>query len=211
MGVSGTFMVSSGILVNSGGHDTRGITRGMAVLMMNMRRFRRALESVRRARSPLASESGLALHERDARAYIYSSRSGCSRTMRAHSGWNWNQPAMWDPICCWVTAALAASIFTGAPDRFGHELGLAASFHGDEPPGGLVHRMAYRQQAVITEDDGFLLAQSFGDALAFGSFVNHSGEIREQRMVFVEGAGVLGDRVEQAAERRPCFPYNEWA
>ena len=100
--------------------------------------------------------------------------------MRAHRGWNWNQPAMCDPICCWVTAALAGVDLYRCADGFGQELGLAASFHGDEPPRGLVHRLAYRQQAVIAQDDCFLLAQGLGDALAFGSFVDHAGEIGEQ-------------------------------
>ena len=37
----------------------------------------------------------------------YSSKSGSSRVMRARSGWNWNQPAMWLPTCSLVPRAVA--------------------------------------------------------------------------------------------------------
>ena len=90
-----------------------GFSTSPGVGMMRARSFTR-LQPVQDD-ATLRFVRGLAWHEWGARAYIYSSRSGCSRTMRAHSGWNWNQPAMCEPICCWVMAALAASILTGVP------------------------------------------------------------------------------------------------
>ena len=46
-------------------------------------------------------------------------------------------------------------------------------------------------------------AERGGDAVALRRIVDHAGEIVEQRVVFVERAGVLRQRVEQLAERRP--------
>ena len=42
-----------------------------------------------------------------------------------------------------------------------------------------------------------------GDALALLEVEHDAGVVVEQRMVVVEGAGVLGDRIEQPAQRRP--------
>ena len=40
---------------------------------------------------------------------------------------------------------------------------------------------------------------------------DHAGVVGEEGVVFVEGAGILGDRVEQAAEGGPRFAEREWA
>ena len=66
-------------------------------------------------------------------------------------------------------------LFRGA-HSFGHQLGLAASFHGDEPPRGLVNCVPNGQQAMVAQNGCFPVAESFGDAFAFGSFVNNAGE-----------------------------------
>ena len=36
-----------------------------------------------------------------------SNRSGCSRVMRSHSGWNWNHPTMGMPTCECVSFAVS--------------------------------------------------------------------------------------------------------
>ena len=59
------------------------------------------------------------------------------------------------------------------------------------------------QQSVIAQDDRFARAERARDAVALGGLVDHAGEIVEQAVVLIEGARVLRDRVEQAAERRP--------
>ena len=132
-----------------------------------------------------------------------SRRSGCSRTIRSKSGWKLNQPAMCD-----------ADLAAGQPGhlgvdehrragRLGQQLGLARALHGDEPPGRLVDRVPDGQQPVVAEDDGLVVAERVGDALALLDVEHHAGVVVEERVVLVEGADVLGDRVERAAERRP--------
>jgi hypothetical protein len=64
-------------------------------------------------------------------------------------------------------------------DSFGHQLSLATSFHGDEPLGRFVYGLTYRQQPMIAENHCFPVPQDLSDALAFGSFVDHAGEICE--------------------------------
>ncbi len=56
------------------------------------------------------------------------------------------------------------------------------------------------QQAMVAQDGCLPVAQGFGDAFAFGSFVNNAGEVSEQGVVIVEGAYVLGNWIQQAAE-----------
>jgi hypothetical protein len=95
--------------------------------------------------------------------------------------------------------------FVGLAGGFGKQLGLARAVHGDEPPGGFVDGMADSEQAVIAEDGGFLRAEGAGDAVAFGSFLNDTGEILENDVILVKCASILGKRIEQAAERGPRF------
>ena len=47
------------------------------------------------------------------------------------------------------------------------QLRMATALHRNEPPGGLVDRSADGQQSVVAQDDGFVLAERGGDALAF--------------------------------------------
>jgi hypothetical protein len=91
----------------------------------------------------------------------------------------------------------------GLARGFGKELSVTAAIHSDEPPGRFIYSLADGQQAVIAKDDGFVMAKGLGDALAFTGFVNDTCEIRKDGVVFEEGAGVLGDRVEWAAKGCP--------
>ncbi len=59
------------------------------------------------------------------------------------------------------------------------------------------------EQAVVAQDDGLAVAEFVRDALAFLDIEDDSGVLVEQGMVLVEGARILGDRIEQPAERRP--------
>src|SRR5262245_59501171 len=87
----------------------------------------------------------------------------------------------------------------------GQQLRMATALHRNEPPGGLVDRAADGQQSVISQDDGFVLAERGGEALAFDLVVNHSGVIVVDAVVFIERAGVLRDRIERAPQGRPRF------
>src|SRR5262245_13440996 len=87
----------------------------------------------------------------------------------------------------------------------GQQLRLATALHRNEPPGGLINRSADGQQSVVAQDDGFVLAERGGDALAFDRVVNHSRVIVEDAMVFIERTGVLSDRIERARQGRPRF------
>jgi hypothetical protein len=95
--------------------------------------------------------------------------------------------------------------FVGLAGGFGEQLSLAGTVHGDEPPGGFVDGVADGQQAVIAEDGGFLCAKGAGDAVAFGSFLDDAGVILENDVIFVERAGILRERIEQAAQGGPRF------
>src|SRR5471030_2145990 len=86
-----------------------------------------------------------------------------------------------------------------------HELGLAATLHGDEPPGGFIHGLAYGQQSVIAQNHRLRVAQRLGDAVSLGGLVDYAGIVVEQAVIFVKRAGILRDRIEQPAERRPRF------
>src|SRR5947207_1034756 len=85
----------------------------------------------------------------------------------------------------------------------GQQLDGARPVHGDEPEGGLVDRPAHGEQPVVAEDDGLAPPQGMGDALGLVEVEDDAGVIVEQGMVLIERAGILGDRVEQAAGGRP--------
>src|ERR1700686_4069855 len=90
----------------------------------------------------------------------------------------------------------------------GEQLRLATSVHGDEPPGGLLDGLAYGDQAVIAQDRRLVWTESFGYSLALRCFVHYAGEVREQSMILVKRASVLGDGIEQPPECRPRFPVH---
>ena len=56
---------------------------------------------------------------------------------------------------------------------------------------------------MVAQDCGLVAGESVGDALALFGIEHHTGVVVEQGVVLVEGAGVLGDRVECATQRRP--------
>ena len=59
---------------------------------------------------------------------------------------------------------------------------------------------------MVAEDGGLVVAEGVGDALALLDVDDHAGVVVEEAVVLEEGAGVLGDRVEQPAEGRPARP-----
>ena len=87
--------------------------------------------------------------------------------------------------------------------RLGQQLGLAGTLHGDEPPDGLVHRVADGEKPVVAKDDSLVVAEGGGDALALFGVDHHAGVVVEEPVVLVEGADVLGDGVESAAQAGP--------
>jgi len=56
---------------------------------------------------------------------------------------------------------------------------------------------------VVLQDHALLRAESLSDLRTFAGFVDHAAEVLEQAVVLVERAGVLRQRIELAAERRP--------
>jgi hypothetical protein len=87
--------------------------------------------------------------------------------------------------------------------RFGKELRSRCIVHRDVPPSGRFDRRSNRQQTVVLQNDGLLRSQRFGDLSPLLPLQHDAGERIKQRVVFIEGAGVLGQRIEQTAERRP--------
>src|SRR3954471_19731288 len=88
----------------------------------------------------------------------------------------------------------------------GDELHLAGPLHGDEPPDRRVDRLADGQQPVVAQDDGLVVAEGVGDALALLDVSDHTGVVVEKRVVVVERRDVLRDRLEGLTERRQRAP-----
>ena len=82
----------------------------------------------------------------------------------------------------------------------GEQLRVATPVHGDEPPGRLFHRLTHGEQPVIPQNCRLVRAKSFSDPLSLGSFIHHTCEVREQAMVFIKRASVLGDGIKQPPE-----------
>lgn len=82
-----------------------------------------------------------------------------------------------------------------------HQLHLAALLERDEPEDGRLHRRAHGQQAVVLQKTGLLAAQRGGDVLALLSGEHGALELTVHREVSVEGARVLRQHVDRAAER----------
>ena len=62
------------------------------------------------------------------------------------------------------------------------------------------------QQAVVAQDGGLVVGEGVGDALALLDVEDDAREVVEHGVVAVEGAHVLGDGVERAAQRRERPP-----
>ena len=108
------------------------------------------------------------------------------------------------PTCPAVFFAWSWSMSTGVAGGLRQQLGLARALHGDEPPGRLVdRRLPDGQQPVVRQDDGLVPAERVGQSLALLEIEHDTGVVVEQGVVAVERAGVLGDRIEQPAQRRP--------
>ena len=93
-------------------------------------------------------------------------------------------------------------------DSFRHHLSVATAIHGDEPPSGFVDGLADREEAVILQDSRFAIAESGGNAIGFVDLRYETSIGAEQGMVFIESTSVLGDGIEEAAERGPRFPIH---
>src|SRR4029453_3245260 len=80
---------------------------------------------------------------------------------------------------------------------------LRAALEQVEPERSLVDGLADREQAVVLEDQRFARADRRGEAARLGRVVDRAGEIAEYRVVLVERAVVLADRLPRATRARP--------
>src|SRR5579875_1802367 len=62
------------------------------------------------------------------------------------------------------------------------------------------HTASDGEQAVVAQDHRFVVAEGMGDPLALLGVDHHPGVVVEQGVVLVEGADVLGDRLEEPAQ-----------
>ena len=133
------------------------------------------------------------------------SRAGraAPRVIFWYSGWKLKYPEMCEPTCDAVRRAMSASMSTGVPAASAMQLGLTRALHRDEPPHRFVDRVPDGEQPVVAQDRGLVVAERVGDALALLGVEHDAGVVVEQRVVVVERADVLGQRVEEPAERRP--------
>ena len=133
-------------------------------------------------------------------------RAGSTRSSRRAAGTPAIPPSAGRPVRA-VVSACSASISTGVPAGLGEQLRLARALHRDEPPRGLVdRRLADREQAVVRQDHGLVAAERVRDALALLEVEHDAGVVVEQRVVAVERARVLGERIERPAQATttPC-------
>ncbi len=89
----------------------------------------------------------------------------------------------------------------GPPGRLRGELDLAGPLQGDEPPGRRVHRVADRQQPVVAQHERLAGTEGGGDAAALVGVDGDAGVGVVQGVVLVEGAALLGDGVQEVAQR----------
>ncbi len=88
---------------------------------------------------------------------------------------------------------------------FGEKLRVRALVGGDEQPCRFLHGASDGEEAVVLQDHELVRAQGLGDVAPFLLVEDHTVEIGVERVAAVERGGVLGDRVEQPAEGRPCL------
>ena len=98
---------------------------------------------------------------------------------------------------------MSSGMSTGVPAASASSCAWQRALHRDERPHRGVDGVADGEQAVVAEDHGLVVAERRADALALLEVEHHAGEVVEERVVLEERARVLGDRIEQAAERRP--------
>ena len=58
---------------------------------------------------------------------------------------------------------------------------------------------------MVAEDHCLVTSERRADPLALGRVEHDAGVVVEDRMVLVEGARILRERIEQHAERRECL------
>ena len=54
---------------------------------------------------------------------------------------------------------------------------------------------------MVLQNGRFSIAQCSRDALSFAVIQHHTREVIKQHVIIVEGAGILGDRLQRPAER----------
>jgi len=91
----------------------------------------------------------------------------------------------------------------GVAGCLGEKLGLTGPLHRDEPPRGLVDRTPDREDPVVGQNRGLIVAQSVGDSCALFVVEHHAGVVIKDRMVAVERTGILGQGIERSAKRGP--------
>lgn len=73
----------------------------------------------------------------------------------------------------------------------GLQLRLDAAVHGAEQIRRSIHRFADGQDAVVLQDDGFVLAESFGETATFFVREHDAAEVVVDGVVFVESDPLL--------------------
>jgi hypothetical protein len=84
--------------------------------------------------------------------------------------------------------------------RIRHQLRLTAFLEADEPEDGGLDRLPHSQQAMVLEKCGLAVAETVCDVFALLFSEDDAVELAVDGVVVMEGAGVLGDGVELAAE-----------
>src|SRR5204863_6821486 len=89
------------------------------------------------------------------------------------------------------------------PGGLRQKLGLAAAFHGDEPPRRFLDRTTDGQKPVVAQDHRLVRAERVGDSLALFPIKHDTRVVIKDTVVLIELARVLRQRVELAPEYRP--------
>ena len=129
-------------------------------------------------------------------------RSGCSRMILVYIGWKLKQPARCEPICF----AVSSRHVVVDQDRL--PAASASSWAWHERSIVMNHHAASSTECPTVSSPWLrrmtaLPRRALGDALALLEVEDDARVVVEQRVVLVERAHVLGDRIEQPPERRP--------
>ena len=82
--------------------------------------------------------------------------------------------------------------------RFSHQLYLTAALKSDVPPGSGVDGITHCQEAMILQNNGFVITQCFGDSGAFLQINSDTTKIGIDGMVILKSTDILCDRIEFA-------------
>ena len=66
-------------------------------------------------------------------------------------------------------------------------------------------KAGWYKMAMVLQDEGAVLAECCGDAVAFFGGHHDTAIIVEHAVIVVEEQPILGERIEFAAEHRPCL------